>query len=483
MNITVAETIRQQTDDLRDELKDLNQWVDKMAKLEESKKCRKTKPSSVKAEIPIRGTVPSIKQALVELARKEGKQLPPEQDPVHIQKEKGNEYFIVGKYKDAIDTYTAGIELDPKGIMAHVLYANRAMCWIKEKQWEKAEKDASACLQMNRSYAKGYFRRAISRKNLHDLKGARSDLESVLALVQNDTSALEELNTVTKMIQLEREKAAAPITTRKRITIEEVDDSDTESSERIKHSEEMQQKEQAKKNMEELERVIRNNERVRLETTLKLEKEMKAKCRQSTRVEIVEAEDKNSGACKPSEVVENSVRNVPDNSFHRTKYVDEKPGSLPPQVMNDVIKNNTSSDDHSDKLNGTVHLRRKLTKESLKTPKSFIEFEKVFSEIESDDELRNHFISSINPALFPSLFGSNMTPEIFIGLLSTIRQLPGSTALQYLKGLSRVNRIEDITLFLDTEEKNLVDDVLSLLRNGGVPEKEIIPIQRKLKPL
>ncbi|CCW63605.1 unnamed protein product [Phytomonas sp. EM1] len=479
MNVTAVTAIRQQSDDLRDELKDLDQWVNEMEKLEESKKCRKATTFSVEAEVPIRGTVPSIKQALADLARKGGKQLSPEQDPIHIQKEKGNEYFRIGKNKDAIDSYTVGIELDPKGDIAHILYANRAMCWIREKQWEKAEKDATVCIQMNRSYVKGYFRRAVARKNLHDFKGARSDLESVLALVPNDTSALEELNVVTKMLQSEREKTAAPTATRKRIAIEEVDDSDAEPSEFIEPSEEeKQRKEQVKENMEELERIIRNDERNRLEATLKLEKEMETKRRQSTRVEVLEAEDEINYAHKSPGAVKNSLNNVSDVTTH----VDEKLGLPPPQAKDNEAKINISSAAKQDKQPRTVHPRPRLTKESLKSPKSFIEFEKIFSEIESDEELRDHFVSSINPALFSSLFGSNMTPEIFIGLLRSIRRFPGSTVLQYLKGLCRVNRIEDIALFLNTEEKKLVDDVLCLLKNFGVPEKEVILIQRKLKP-
>ncbi|RNC55060.1 TPR-repeat protein [Trypanosoma cruzi] len=205
-----ASAIRQQAEDLQDELKELNLWQEEVLRQEEANKKRRIHPANTDAIPPVRGTVPSLKEAVL----KSNKRIF-EEDPVKNAKEKGNTFFQAGKIKEAIEAYSTGIDLDAEGTVAHVLYGNRALCYLKLERWADAELDASACLRLNHSYSKGYFRRAIARKQLGNLRGARTDLEAVLALIPNDAIAISEMKTITQMLQFERENAG-PVIKKKR---------------------------------------------------------------------------------------------------------------------------------------------------------------------------------------------------------------------------------------------------------------------------
>ncbi|EPY21136.1 TPR-repeat protein [Strigomonas culicis] len=479
-------SIRQQSEDLRDELKDLEEWEDEVEKQEKEKKGRTAPSTADSVEPPIRGTVPSIKEAMTAEARKAGKKLPPDQDPIQIAKDKGNEYFRVGKTQDAIHSYTTGIDLDPHSSTSHILYGNRAMCYIKLGEWDKAEKDATTCVQMNRGYAKGFFRRAMARKNMGKLKDARADLEAVLALAPADPSALSELEIVTKMIQVERAKASgttAPV--KKKIVIEEVEDDDEEQegadasksaadqSQSLSPEEEKARTERISSYMEHVSRERQTQEEEARAEAEKSEKANEARRRHHPRVEIIEEEAEQAKPPPPPPKpapaeAKKEARRAPVHQDPKTQPKEEK--AKPPKKTLESAKQ------------PTLRPRAQPTKETLTPPKSFTELERVFPEVVAHDELRNHYVGLINPAGLPALIGSNLTPEILIGLLKSVKSFPGSTAVQYLKGISKITRVNDITLFFSAEEKQLVNDVMDLAKSAGTPVAEVNAIKKKLMP-
>lgn len=56
--------------------------------------------------------------------------------------------------------YTRSINYDPSN---HILYANRAMGYIKLEALEKAEEDCSKALQLDCTYVKAWSRRGLTR--------------------------------------------------------------------------------------------------------------------------------------------------------------------------------------------------------------------------------------------------------------------------------------------------------------------------------
>lgn len=489
MDRSVAESIRQQSDDLRDELKELEQWEDAMQAREMAKAQRKVPlPTSVAAaEPPIRGTVPSLKEAIrqqQQQARATGTSgdtaAEAIADPIQQAKDKGNVLFQSGHLQEAVAAYTVGIDLDPASATTHVLYANRAMCYLKLGQWTAAEKDATTCVHMNTGYAKAYYRRAVARKQLGKLREARADLEAVLALAPKDVSAQQEMESVTKALQAKRAAESQATTTatttkKKRIVIEEVDSEGDEaaaeapatSASKLSTEEEELHQACIEEDMRRLAAARKaNEEQVRQEAQREAAAQAKRQ-RRHERVEIIEEAEHS-----PAE--EKKMAPSPATSSPVVEQTPPLSTSSPP----------SSSSPSPTSAATRPRARPPIAKESLTAPKSFSEFERRFRELVQQPDLRDHYVRLLDPATMAKLFGSNMSPEMLLGILQAIKTFNATTALQYAKGLCQVSRVEDVALFFDAQEKAVVQDVLDLLRSApGTPAKDIQQIERKLKPL
>ncbi|BFZ17495.1 hypothetical protein BsWGS_20534 [Bradybaena similaris] len=66
----------------------------------------------------------------------------------------GNRLFAARKYDDAINCYTKAIIKNPNTAL---FFTNRALCYLKLRQWEKALLDCQRALEIDRSWVKGHF--------------------------------------------------------------------------------------------------------------------------------------------------------------------------------------------------------------------------------------------------------------------------------------------------------------------------------------
>jgi hypothetical protein len=71
-------------------------------------------------------------------------------------KNKGNEAFKKKDYKKAISFYTEAIEYEPTSI----LYCNRSSVYLAKQEFKEALSDAEEGIQLNKSWFKGYLRKA-----------------------------------------------------------------------------------------------------------------------------------------------------------------------------------------------------------------------------------------------------------------------------------------------------------------------------------
>merc|ERR1719261_1978963 len=62
----------------------------------------------------------------------------------------------------------------------YVAYSNRAMTYIKQKQWDKAEEDCCSALAVNPDHVKSYLRRGNARNGLGRHRDALRDFQNVL---------------------------------------------------------------------------------------------------------------------------------------------------------------------------------------------------------------------------------------------------------------------------------------------------------------
>ncbi|XP_074310991.1 putative F-box protein At3g23970 [Silene latifolia] len=93
-------------------------------------------------------------------------------------KEEGNECFKNQNFAKAIECYSKSIDLSPNT----ATFANRAMAYLKVDKYQEAENDCTESLRLDTNYFKVYWRRALARRELGNVKGALEDVELGLKL-------------------------------------------------------------------------------------------------------------------------------------------------------------------------------------------------------------------------------------------------------------------------------------------------------------
>merc|ERR1712130_204378 len=89
-------------------------------------------------------------------------------------KDEGNVLFKQGKHIEAIDKYTEAIKRNPKN---HIAYSNRAACYMKLMNWEKALNDCNRCIKTNETFMKAYIRKGRIQSYLKQYKKALKTYE------------------------------------------------------------------------------------------------------------------------------------------------------------------------------------------------------------------------------------------------------------------------------------------------------------------
>ncbi|KAJ2686157.1 Serine/threonine-protein phosphatase 5, partial [Coemansia sp. RSA 1285] len=97
-----------------------------------------------------------------------------------------NALYAKKLYHEAIDKYTAAIEVDPT---VPAFYTNRAQCHIFTEGYGAAKADADAALDIDPTFIKAYYRRASANLAMGKLKEARSDFREVTRQMPNDAGA------------------------------------------------------------------------------------------------------------------------------------------------------------------------------------------------------------------------------------------------------------------------------------------------------
>lgn len=77
-----------------------------------------------------------------------------------LEKTKGNESFRIADNQDAVACYSKSLAYDPTSA---VVWANRAMAYIRLELFDLAEADSSVALLLDPTYVKAYSRRGLVR--------------------------------------------------------------------------------------------------------------------------------------------------------------------------------------------------------------------------------------------------------------------------------------------------------------------------------
>ena len=119
-------------------------------------------------------------------------------DPEAAQRALGNEKFAKGDYDGAIRCYTLCLGLKKNNALA---FSNRAMAYLKQKEFHNAENDCTVALSIDEKHVKTLQRRATARHALGKHRAAFVDASSALTLAPDTKALVAQKATILKALR------------------------------------------------------------------------------------------------------------------------------------------------------------------------------------------------------------------------------------------------------------------------------------------
>ena len=95
-------------------------------------------------------------------------------------KEKGNELIKENKFAEAAEAYTEALSLDPANKKLNsIVYSNRALTFMKRKDWLKALDDLNKSIELDPNYTKSLMRRAEVQMERGEYTAASMDYSKI----------------------------------------------------------------------------------------------------------------------------------------------------------------------------------------------------------------------------------------------------------------------------------------------------------------
>ncbi|XP_037543757.1 E3 ubiquitin-protein ligase TTC3 [Nematolebias whitei] len=111
----------------------------------------------------------------------------------------GNEYFKKQLYEQAVKYYSKAIQFYPDN---HILYGNRALCYIKIKEYLKAAVDGKCAVLIQPLWAKGHYRYCEALFHLDQYQIALEANETARLLCKDNPDGLEDLEQQYQRLEL-----------------------------------------------------------------------------------------------------------------------------------------------------------------------------------------------------------------------------------------------------------------------------------------
>lgn len=158
-----------------------------------------------------------------------------------IEKEEGNEHYKRGDYVAAIKSYTRCLGYDAQNA---VVLSNRAMAFLKNREFAKAEEDCTLALKVDPAHVKSFLRRGTARNALGKHRLALLDFEKSAELDPKNRQIQSQLASTRELMraaikrapkrtefQIEVVGIPTPVSNDKSVKLEIIEDDESENKE------------------------------------------------------------------------------------------------------------------------------------------------------------------------------------------------------------------------------------------------------------
>ena len=111
-------------------------------------------------------------------------------DGESLERQRGNTLYEQGNFASAVKSYTTCLGMK---VNNYVAFSNRAMAYIKLKEYGKAEKDCTCALSIDPMHVKSMLRRATAKNAVGKHRSAIDDLKMALELDNGNKLAKSDL--------------------------------------------------------------------------------------------------------------------------------------------------------------------------------------------------------------------------------------------------------------------------------------------------
>lgn len=366
----------------------------------------------------------------------------PKKSRENLEREEGNAHYQRGDYVAAIKCYTRCLGYNPKNA---VVLSNRAMAYLKNREYGKAEDDCNLALKIDPNHLKSLSRRATARNALGKHRLALLDFERALELDPKSRQLHTQIASTKELIRTAIKRAPR----RTQFFIEVIDSVENEPK-------------QASKLKSEKRSGVENDEEQDEST-----------------------EDKENSAGNNAGVAKTALQK-------RNVLVDKQVTASTQPIPEPPAKTaNTATPDSSPRPvatsisapSGTLGIVPKLPK---KAPTTSYEFGRVWKTLvlkghsEKRQQLLNlraEYLQLIQPSQLAAIFKNSIEPDILCDTFHVFRHAILSSdstsntgghetrfVLEFAKQLARVPRFSMVVMFLSAREKEDIAWVIEHLQ-------------------
>lgn len=349
-----------------------------------------------------------------------------QKDQAIIEKEKGNEFFHMGKLEQAIECYTRGMLCDP---MNPFLPANRALALLKKEMFAAAEQDCDLAIAIDTNYVKAFQRRGTARAALKKFSDAREDFNTVLRLEPGNRQALIELS---RLCQVER---------------------DMEMHEKEKQKEEAIEEEP-----------LTNPRRVQI-TEINTEEETKDSSGEVSPVEgLVQPIAKPPHLRSKRPLKRISVDQTDDNTLQCMKEMACGDGAVSSREPDTTSGENGSAVAAAEDPAGIVEIPS--------VPRTSYQFQSDWKKLRKSPEQLFEYFKQIPVDNYGGLFQKSLESDVLSDVLRVFRDFYIRNELDVfspLTALTQVERFQTLKMFLSVEDRKVLQEIFAYLQGHRDP--------------